>query len=83
MAGVVSGEGGSQVIDGAPPTFVGRGLDVTYVGQLTSNQFLHGTLVMRLELPSTPGGPITGYAALRDRNVAATGSLIRTPPSGT
>jgi hypothetical protein len=62
------------------PSFTASSRTVYFVGQLMSNQFLHGTLDMRINTPNLstdPTGMIVGIASLRDRNVAATGNVLQ------
>ncbi len=47
---------------------------LTFIGRIGSNQFLHGTLVMRIQIGKD--GSASGFAALRNRNVSATGSVL-------
>jgi hypothetical protein len=42
----------------------------------TTNQILHGTLLMRILIPSAPGGQIFGVANIRDQNNATTGNHL-------
>jgi hypothetical protein len=75
---ISSTTGGSYAV--SPPSFVGELRSIYYVGRVTANQFLHGTLVMRLDTPNlstNPSGQIVGIASLRDRNVAATGNVLQ------
>jgi hypothetical protein len=46
-----------------------------FIGNLrgTPGQILHGTMIMRIVIPSTPGAPIYGVANLRDLSDASTG----------
>ena len=64
----------------SPPSFVNSSRTVYFVGQLHSNQFLHGTLDMRVSTPdlsTSPTGQVVGIASLRDRSVAATGTVLQ------
>jgi len=58
----------------ATPSLQGISKEVFYIGIVQSSQFLHGTMVMRIDIPSTPGTPITGSVSLRDRSIASTGN---------
>ncbi len=58
----------------SPPLYNSQTKAVTYLGTLHSTQFLHGTLLMRIEL--NKDGTADGFAAVRNRNVAATGSIL-------
>ena len=64
----------------SPPSFAKASRTVYFAGQITANQFLHGTLDMRIDTPNLstdPTGLVTGIASLRDRNVAATGTVLQ------
>ena len=64
----------------SPSSFASQLRTVYYVGRIVSNQFLHGTLDMRVNTPNlsvNPTGQIVGIASLRDRNVAATGTVLQ------
>lgn len=64
----------------SPPSFVGELRTVYYTGRITANQFLHGTLDMRVDTPdlsTNPTGQVVGIASLRNRNVAATGNVLQ------
>lgn len=64
----------------SPSSFVGASRTVYFAGGLVSNQFLHGTLDMRIETPdlaTNPTGMVVGIASLRNRNVAATGTVLQ------
>jgi hypothetical protein len=67
----------------ATPSLRGISKEIFYIGNVQSTQFLHGTMVMRIDIPSTPGTPITGVAALRDRNVNSTGNQVLLDLTGT
>jgi hypothetical protein len=56
------------------PVYNTQTRSLTYIGRLGSNQFLHGTLLMHVEIGTD--GSAFGYAALRNRNVSATGSVL-------
>lgn len=63
----------------SPPSFVSEARTIYYTGRITANQFLHGTLVMRVDTPdltTNPTGQVVGFAALRNRNVAGTGTIL-------
>jgi hypothetical protein len=52
---------------------------VTYIGPIAANQFLQGTINMQLNIPKTfnpTSGELDGFAALRNRTVAATGTIL-------
>jgi hypothetical protein len=42
----------------------------------TSNQFLHGNVLIAINTPSDPTQPVTGTAQLFDKNVATTGTSL-------
>jgi hypothetical protein len=74
---------GPFAVSGA--TYVGYKSQVTYIGPIASNQFLQGTLNTKIQVPPTPipmnpanPSSITpsGFIALRDRNVASTGTIL-------
>jgi hypothetical protein len=61
-------------------SFAAESRTIYYVGRITSNQFLHGTLDMRVSTPNlslNPTGLVVGVASLRNRNVAATGNVVQ------
>ena len=77
----------SAVIVGGPfkvrsAVFNSQLADLTFIGRVSSNQFLHGTLVMHVETPNSPTGITAGGASLRDRSVAATGTSLGIDPGG-
>lgn len=52
---------------------------VTYIGPVASNQFLQGTINTQINIPTTfnpASGELDGFAALRNRNVSATGNIL-------
>jgi hypothetical protein len=52
---------------------------VTYIGAIAANQFRQGTINMQLNIPKNfdpASGELDGFAALRDRTVAATGAIL-------
>jgi hypothetical protein len=64
----------------SPSSFVSLARTIYYAGRIVSNQFLHGTLDMRIDTPDltvNPTGQVVGFASLRDRNVAATGTVLQ------
>ncbi len=64
----------------SPSSFASQSRAVFFAGQIHSNQFLHGTLVMRIDTPDLsidPTGKVVGIASLRDRSVAATGTVLQ------
>lgn len=64
----------------SPPSFAAGLRTVYYAGRITANQFLHGTLDMRVDTPNlsvNPTGQVVGIASLRNRNVAATGTVLQ------
>ncbi len=64
----------------SPPSFTNSTRTVYFVGEVIANQFLHGTLDMRIDTPNLstdPTGLVVGIASLRDRNVAATGNVLQ------
>src|SRR5262249_7530946 len=42
----------------------------------TSNQFLHGNVLIGMNTPADPTQPVTGTAQLYDKNVSTTGTVL-------
>src|SRR4051794_22715548 len=49
----------------------------------TSNQFLHGNVLIGINTPTDPTQPVTGTAELFDKNVSTTGTVLVLSLTGT
>lgn len=64
------------------PQFTDQSRQIAIVAKGGGNQFLHGNLVLKVNLPGAAGGNFEGSASLRDRNVNNTLLLdLRGDPS--
>ncbi|WZP00718.1 hypothetical protein EP7_002367 [Isosphaeraceae bacterium EP7] len=59
-----------------PGRTTGQALVVSAIGGGTSNRFLHGDVQLATFTPVDPAQPVTGTAALYDKNASNTGSIL-------